>query len=337
MFPPFSTKTYLTVSPALGPTPEPAISNEQFLNSYLDAGCWLRLLSSRQYLAVVENPKSSQLEKLAAVASFYQTAGLLVEDAIGMHVAWSLWALDKSRLLADILDRVRLRLSEPRSPKPTYFKDIQSTYVHTDKRLDVYARAYLTQLLASAHDDVPRLLGVNWKKNPSAKLVSKDQRATWDRMGYLMRESLEPLLDRKGNLLASCHNKIKHGPQLVVMPPSAAASRRGLSLDGNIDAEAEPTIRLLLSGARTQETQEEAQDSVRIAPFLLLNAENLRRWYFQQIVHISNVLFFNGTWIFNTTFVAHKRPLGRAPELEQITRDQDEHLRRTFKCQRSEG
>lgn len=332
MLPQGTTKTYLSASLALGPRTEQAISNDQFLNSYLDVACWLRLLSSRQYLSVVEDRKSSKLEKLAAVASFYQTAGLVVEDALSMFVAWSLWALDKSKLLADILERVSPRLGEPGTTlPPTYAREIQHKHLSTDKRLDVYARAYLTQLMSVPDDDLPRIFGVNWKKHPSVRLVPKDQRPEWDRMGCHMRAGLEPLLDLKGALLASCYNKIKHGPQLVVMSPSSAQLNRGFEVDSESGAQSEPTIRLLLSGARTQETPEEQRDSVRIAPFLVLDAQNIRRWYFQQIVHTSIVLYTVGTWIFNTTFVNSRRPLAiRSSELEQILRDQAEHLHRTF-------
>jgi hypothetical protein len=79
MLPQGTTKTYLSASLALGPRTEQAISNDQFLNSYLDVACWLRLLSSRQYLSVVEDRKSSKLEKLAAVASFIRRLGSLLK------------------------------------------------------------------------------------------------------------------------------------------------------------------------------------------------------------------------------------------------------------------
>ena len=161
-------------------------------------------------------------------------------------------------------------------------------------------------------DDLPRIFGVNWKKHPSVKLVPRDQRPIWDRMGYYIRSYLDPLVNPKGELLASCHNKIKHGPQLVVMSPAPAASGRGLVIDANDGPLSETTIRLLLRGARTQETLEEAEHNVRIAPFLPLDAQNLRRWYFQQIVHTSIALYTHGTWVFNTTFITRKRSLALA-------------------------
>jgi hypothetical protein len=74
-------------------------------------------------------------------------------------------------------------------------REIQHQHLSTDKRLDVYARAYLTQLMRVPDDDLPRIFGVNWKKHPSVKLVPKDQRPEWDRMGCHMRAGLEPLLD----------------------------------------------------------------------------------------------------------------------------------------------
>jgi hypothetical protein len=339
MFPQRTTKTYLSASLAIGPRAEQSISNEQFLNSYLDVACWLRLLSSRQYLSVVEDHSSSRLGRLAALASFYQTAGLIVEDALTILVAWSLWALDKSRLIADILDRVSLRLSEPHvTLPPTYARMIQDKYVKTDKRLDVYARAYLTELMTVSDADLPSTFAVNWKRHPSVKLVPKDQRPMWDRLGYDMRNGIAPLLDPKGALLASCYNKIKHGPQLILMSPLSGQLNRGFEVDSESAVQSEPTIRLLLRGARTQETPEEQRDNVRIAPFLVLDAQNIRRWHFQQIVHTINVLYIIGTWIFNTTFIGTKRSMAiTSPEVELIFREQAEHLHRTFDWPLGEG
>jgi hypothetical protein len=333
MFPHDSTKTFLSASLAPGPKSEQPISNEQFLTSYLDVACWLRMLSARQCLSVVEDATSPKLEKLAAITAFYQTAGLVVEDALSMYVAWSLWTLDKSKLLPDILERVSLRLREPSSAlSPTYAKETQAKYVGSNKRLDVYARTYLMQLMRTHDDDLPRVFGVNWKKHPSVKLVAQHQRPTWDRMGYFFRGCLDPLVNPKGALLASCYNKIKHGPQLVVMSLASAALDRGLEINAEDGPESDTTIRLLLSGARTQETQEEAENNVRSAPFLLLDTENLRNWYFQQIVHISNALYIHGTWIFNTTFITRKRSQAIiSDEVKKIILEYGKYLDGTFR------
>ncbi|MDO9005132.1 MAG: hypothetical protein Q7V20_16935 [Aquabacterium sp.] len=315
-----------------GPNSEQDISNEQFLNSYLDYGCWLRVVTSRQQLDVIENKNSSELQKLAALASFYQTAGLVVEDALSMHIAWSLWQLDKSKSLPDILERLSLRLSSPKGDLPeSYASDIKQKYITTKKRVDIYPRQYLNDLLSLSDEELPATFGINWKRHPSVKLVPPELRLFWNNLGHYIRGCVEPLASPKGALLASCYNKIKHGPQLTIMAPAAAAKYRGFEYPDVEHFMQEPTIRLLLQGSRTQETPEETQANERVAPFLVADAPNMRRWFFQQIAHTSNALYINGTWIFNTTYIDRKRPFKiESPELLSIISEQGTHLNRTF-------
>lgn len=332
MLPQYTKKTYLSVSLAPGPRGEPDIGTEEFLASYLDYTCWLRVISSHKQFLALSDLKTSKLERLASLGAFYQMAGLVVEDALSMYIAWSLWSRERSRSIADILARVALRLAEPKSRLPdTYARDIQRRCLETDKRLDVYAREYLSQLMLTRDVDLPSQFGIRWRRNPSIKLVPKELRAMWDGLGYYVRSCLEPLVMSKGALLAACYNKIKHGPQMVVMSPGVAAQRRGITGLTGDGLEGEPTLRLLLQGSRTQETDAESVDKLRVAPFLPLDTANIRRWFFQQIVHTTNALFITGTWIFNTNFIDRKRKFRvEAPEVVSIVRDQSIHLDRTF-------
>lgn len=327
--PRYTTKTYLTISVAPGPRAEPTVGTEEFLASYLEHTCWLRVITSREHYLTLSDPKGTKLQRLAALAAFYQTAGLVAEDALSMYVAWSLWALDKARPLVDILERVTLRLSEPKSKlADTYARDTQRKYLGTDKRLDVYARDYLNQLMLVHDNALPAQFGMNWKRNPSVKLVPKKYMPAWERLPHNLRGSLEPLVARKGARLAACYNKIKHGPQLIVMSPATAARRRGIEeVEPVLE---EPMLRLLLDGARTQESEAEFVERLWKSPFLPLEPQNIRRWFYQHIVHTSTALFVNGTWIFNTNFVDRKRTMKVEPELVSIIREHAEHLAGTF-------
>lgn len=331
MLPENTSRTFLTANLARGPSPEPDISNVEFLSSYLDYTCWLRMLSARQQLAILEGT-ATEIEKLAALAMFYQLTGTVVEDALSMYVAWSIWSEDKSRKLPDILERISLRLATP--PKPLssqYSTEIKERYASTTKRVDVYAREYLLQIMQVGDDLLPNQFGIAWKRNPSVKLVPKELAAFWNKLGPYLRECLRPIVNPKGALLAACYNKIKHGPQISVNSTIGAARARNFPSEFLEHAGDRVSIRLLLQGARTQETDQEFADQIRVAPFLPFDSGNARRWFFQHIAHTSNALFIHGTWLYNSNRLAENRPLLiQNPRIRAILQEQGGHIERVF-------
>lgn len=145
-----------------------------------------------------------------------------------------------------------------------------------------------------------------------------------------VRQLVDVLGGRNSDLLASCYNKMKHGPQMVFADPVEVANARGHPHE-LVDESFEPSIRLLLKGSRTQETAEEVKTSTRIAPFLYGDPENARRWLYQSFVHTANVMFTCGTWIFNFKFPDHRRELAvEDPFVCSLIEGQAEHLKRTF-------
>lgn len=337
MFPQNTTKTFITASLVRGSNLEPDVSNDDFLSAYLEYSCWLRMISARQCLSTLENKDSRTLERLAAIASFYQTAGIVVEDALSTYIAWSLWACDKSRFIPDILERISLRLSEPKSTLTLdYVAETRKKYKETNKRIDIYAREYLQLLLQNTDDELPGIFGIEWKKNPSVKLVPRELMPSWSSLGNHIRECIIPLVNPKGALLASCYNKIKHGPQITIMSMMKASTARGLPNEAIVGLDTSETIRLLLNGSRVQETDDEFAQHIRAAPFLLPDAENMKRWFFQQIVHISNSLFIHGTWLYNSNFKDRQRKfrIGRS-EIRDIILEQEAHFNATYKFRES--
>lgn len=319
-------RTFISVSMAPGRDPEAPITSKEYLSSYLEHACWLRLLSAKRVLGVLEESKSSDLERLAAVASFSQLAGQITEDALTTYVAWSIWAADRDLRLPDIFARLSLRMSSPsKRLTPDYISDIHRKMSETEKRVDVYPREYLAMILSQPDDRLPLMLGINWKKHPSVKLVPPEMRPFWDAMGSYVRGTIQPLIDPKGQLLSSTYNKIKHGPQLIVMSIGESALRRGHN-SSSVESLDRSGIRLLLDGSRVQETPEELEDSVRCAPFLVDDIANARRWFFQQMVHQVNALYALGTWLFNTTYIDDKREFSVREEIQELVRSQREHM-----------
>lgn len=327
-----TSKTFITVSLGKGSSSEPSITNEKFLSSYLDHICWMRMISARQQLAVVENQSSGDTEKLAALSMFYQIAGMVAEDALSSYIAWSIWSKDKSLLIPDLLERLSLRLSEPSKPvNATYPSEIFNKVKTSNKRVDVYARAYLNELSRVSDSDLPNVFGINWRRNPSVKLVPKKMLPFWNSLGSYLRENLSPLVSVQGDLLSMCHNKIKHGPQILAMSLIEAAYSRGFTTDQISELSLLKTVRLLPNGSRVQETDEEFLNRHRVAPFLLMDAENMRRWFFQHIVHTSNSLYIHGTWMYNSNFPELKRSMTIvSKDIVNIIEEQGPHLNRVY-------
>src|SRR4249919_3511248 len=109
IYPERTTRTFISTSLAPGPTSEPNLTSKEYLSSFLEYACWLRPLSARGHLQVLEDKQSRELEKLAALTSFAQLAGQITEDAMTTYVAWSIWSHDKDRSLPDILKRLSMR------------------------------------------------------------------------------------------------------------------------------------------------------------------------------------------------------------------------------------
>ena len=164
MIPNTTTKTILSISLSKGPKAEHDLTNQQFLDSFLEYTCWLRMISARQQLSVMESYITGIHEKLAALATFYQVAGMIVEDALSSYIAWSIWARDKALLIPNILERLSLKLGEPSTPIPINYPEEIFLKIHnTKKRVDVYARDYLLKLMEVSDEKLPQAFGIEWK------------------------------------------------------------------------------------------------------------------------------------------------------------------------------
>ncbi len=328
-------RLFLSYNLIAGQQQEPAVTNRDFLGSFLDAGVWIRVVNAAGQLSALQSAASTPIQKLSALAGFYQQAGLQTEDALSNLVAWAAWSKDPSMNLADLLDRISLRTSRPREQLPDrYHEVVCERLVTSKKRVEIYVREYASSLLSVSDRTLPALLGIPWNRNPSVKDVGKPQRQAWDNLPAVIKQLLLNLLGPNGELLASCYNKIKHGPQIVVAESLLAIRARGLPAEACDVADptvAQRTIRLLLHGSRTQETPEELAESRRVAPFLYADPDNARRWLLQSLLHTAGVLSSLATWLFNFRFRESPRAFGVSdPFLESLVKEQQLHLERTF-------
>jgi hypothetical protein len=137
---------------------------------------------------------------------------------------------------------------------------------------------FLESLASLKPEGILKFIGIPWDCHPSVKLVRREERGNWERLPWLVGEQLRALGARSNLLLAASYNKLKHGPQMVVMDPIAVATtRRGFTPAevGETDILRGDFVRLLFDGARTQEEPGELEKGNRVAPFLIHDAAAL--------------------------------------------------------------
>jgi hypothetical protein len=262
-----------------------------------------------------------------------QLLGQGIEDALSSLIAWSVWCRKPELRLADVLARMSLRFAAPKKEVPAgYLELVQNSFSKDDRRVEIYPRHYLRQLLDCPDEELPQRLGIPWKKHPNSRLApTPSARQIWPHLPRMLRDTIVPMTDEKGALVAASYNKIKHGPQLVVEPWLCAAQKRGLegpelSAHGATDL----ALRILLDGARTQETEEERDASIRVAPFLLDDSRVIEEWYFRHLLGNAALLFQFGTTVFNARFpdAVARSPASVSPVVGALVRESSAYLAR---------
>ena len=306
------TPVFLTTSLASGPKSEPPIGNKAFLESHLDHGIWLRVMSAAAIVEALRQPKLTMLQKLSLVTEFFQLAGAAHEDSLANWISWSIWSKDKSRSLPRILNRLQLRFSKFKGTEANHFSETRKKVLETGKRVDVYPGVYLQGLLSNTKKDwLPSEFGIPWKPHASRKGFNSDELyAFWQKLPMNISETIVPLIEDQRNLISALYNKIKHGPQLMVFEdPVSCLEGRGFTSDqiSDIFRNMGPQIRLLTDGDRTQESQDEINNHIRVAPFLRGDFANLFRCLNDILLQNATMLGVVGTFIFNATFPDSKR------------------------------
>ena len=299
--------TTLTLRP--GPVAEPSISSETFLRSYLEAGLWLRCLGAQHHVRTLAASQSTRLARFAASAGIYTQLGLATEDALAMLVAWSLWVRDRSDNLPDLVYRINLRMShELANYTAKEIEDIRGKAV-SGKKINVDGRRYLKSLRDGVGErDLPQLFGIRLHPHPSVKLVPKSETLSRRMLPRIIAENLEVLTDFRSAMSSACYNKLKHGPQLIVDKPSAAAMRMGHSAEEYHAFRDLELIRLLLCGSKVSITEEEIANGERSAPFLLDDPDNARRLMDRAVVAPAVFMWTLGRYIYGTVFVGRQLP-----------------------------
>lgn len=293
-----------------GPKEEEPVSNQAFLASYLDYGVWMRTLAASAHVEILERKHTTPTARIASIAALYQVLGLSAEDTLAALIAWATWAWDKSLRMADLLERSHFRFSKREGiADKDYCDQVRERLVETRKRVDIEPRQFIATLLEKYNEQLPQQFGIPWKRDPSVKLVPKQYKKDWDLIPLTLREFLETVASPNGRILTACHNKLKHGPQIVVTTFNSMRMARDFDEVKDAPSPHRPVLRVLLDGARTQETPAEGEAGDAVAPYIPDDDTNIRRHLLQGLVHDAFNLSVLGTWIFNCEFPHMRRRL----------------------------
>ncbi len=277
----------------LGPSnvDEPAISNDEFLDSLDTTGVWLRVLAAYDSLDRYTAPDSTLVQRLAALSNIYLQLGAQLEDQAVSLIAFSVWSTNRDLVLADLFSRIFV--TRPRNSSAGSEIRKVHTKLATDSpaTVPVDQRTFFREVAKMADAAIVEFfLGYKWRAVPSVKLIPKRHIRVWRNLpeefrriaGSFHEESQIPRI-------TAAYNKLKHGPQLVVQNPMDRARQFGSSPDlatelARYRALDKPSVRLLFAGARTRSGPTDS-DAGSVAPFLIDDEGAVKKIFFGTMVY----------------------------------------------------
>ena len=235
--------------------------------------------------------------RYAAITSFYQNIGMLMEDIITALVVWPAWAKDRTLALADLNERLVLSEGPARKNDSKAYRNEAANYLTTKgaKRVRVNPALYLASVFDLTNEDILKWLGIPWKTHPSVRMVPRSAFDAWHRLPDLV-EILRAFTLGEGNeLVVPCYNKLKHGPQVVI-----ASIRDALLARGDKNAHILPDeryVRLLFQGAKTENGTERL-----VAPFLFHEPYCVNAHFFLRLLPLAVTYSRLAGWLLCTQF-----------------------------------
>lgn len=256
--------------------PEPPIDNATFFHSLCAHGIWLRVLAAHDHVSALKQKLAGDVGRIASISGFYHQLGSHSEDIVSLLIGLAAWNMNPTLSMADILKSLVLRSGNKKAAGDQRANSLSQVkqLAEGQKRVFVDQHIFLRSLLSLTALEALKVLGIPWKKNPSAKLIPSWKKPAYDMFPIALRQMVEVHVRGAAGLLDASQNKIKHGPQIVVDNAHQCAERRGMK-----NEELPPglpnrdLLRILFEGARTQEQEGELESGKRVAPFLLDDPE----------------------------------------------------------------
>lgn len=231
-------------------------------------------------------------------------------------------AKNHDRRLADLLGRIFISSRPSDGETNSYHELVAGRLLHnTSTRVDVQSRAFVHSLGRLSSQDLLLWLGIQWKRNTSVKDIDRRERDqwNWDDLPNLASWIISALSEESSLLLTASYNKLKHGPQMVIMSVrNAAIKKRALPADEVLGITPDVEyVRLLLRGARTQEEPGELERGVRVAPFLLHDAYFIDKVLYDIMLHLAMSVNRLGYWVLRAV-LKRKPSVAVDPIIESI-------------------
>jgi hypothetical protein len=255
-----------------GSQPEAKVTNKEWLESFFHCGSWIRLVTAHDQHRTLARKDHSQIERYAAVVAVYESLGMLIEDVVTNLVAWAAWARNQTLSLADLNEQIVLSANAPekvQKPNTPYHLDAVQL-LSRSKRTRIDPQHYIASLVAMKPEELLAWLGLLWSPQPGESLVPQDCRYDWETLPSSLHAIVQVLADPAMQLTTTTYNKLKHGPQVVLMNVrDVAIKKRRLPWELADRLPEGEYMRLLFAGATTQEEHDMAADGQRVAPFIL--------------------------------------------------------------------
>lgn len=246
---------------------EPPITNSTFLGSYVRYAAWLRFVAAREQLELLKGPEVESMRRLAAIADFYQQIGMQLEDLACTVIAWMALAANRDLLLADVLNAIIL--TKERKAREGYCQECINALASGLAPVRIDPSIFFSQLRELGGRRCLELMGLPWSQVPAAKLAKGDELIFWSKLPKGIETVTSLFAHSAATALTKTFNKIKHGPQLVVVDLPGFFGSAGLP-EQDVQAMREElrqknlrpeTIRVLFSGAKVSSTGDNRQHS----------------------------------------------------------------------------
>lgn len=306
-----------------GKEDERPISNEEQIQSFGSYGAWLRVLTAYRLIRDYRGTGGATVSNVSTIVGLYEQLGMFFEDVACTAAAWGASTLDRSVRIADVLERTVIT-TRPVTTSSCYHDSVFRDLATSGKRLQVNANQLLRSLSELRNDELLRKLGVDWKKVPSVKLVSKEKRREWSQLPMVAAHLFNTFQSPNAHLLSSNYNKLKHGPQFIIMSSLEAARRRGQAASKKEEElMMHAFVRILHQGSRTQEHEGELETGKRVAPFLVGDQQTLSGWVFETMLFTAINMFLLADWKYRRATGEHLR-LPKDGLVERMLQEKEE-------------
>ncbi len=273
---------------------QPEVSNQQWIESLRQFGAFFRSLTAYELVLQLKRHRGPA-ERLTATANLCAAAGAQVEDSITQLVALMCWQLDDSIRLADVALQCTIT-SDDDPVSDGYMYDVARAACQK-KRVRISSAGFARSLLAQKPEDVLAALGIPPISSTSGPVAREQEAWVYYHLPRWTRKVTEILNHETTLLLQKIHNKVKHGPQAVMVRWNdyckTVGAKHNVTIETSMPANCnEETLRVLFDGANTSNTEDSYNLGNAASCFVFDDPEQADYLLAKRIYPISKFMYF---------------------------------------------